>query len=72
MLFPEYGVYFIAVNDGVDSIHGDSEFTVIRNVFNQMYAKDQQKDQNHMAVQGALRGTSRHDPALWVHQSPGG
>ena len=24
MLFPEYGVHFIAVNDGVDSVHGDS------------------------------------------------
>lgn len=26
MLFPEYGVHFIAVNDGVDSVRGDSEF----------------------------------------------
>ena len=34
MVFPEYGVHFIAVNDGVDSIKGDSEFTAIRNVFN--------------------------------------
>lgn len=33
MLFPEYGVHFIAVNDGVDSVRGDSEFTAIRNVF---------------------------------------
>ena len=33
MVFPEYGVHFIAVNDGVDSIKGDSEFTAIRNVF---------------------------------------
>lgn len=43
MLFPEYGVHFIAVNDGVDSIRGDSEFTAIRNVFNEMYAKDTSK-----------------------------
>ncbi|NCE66274.1 hypothetical protein D1159_17265 [Pseudoflavonifractor sp. 524-17] len=34
MVFPEYDVHFIAVNDGVDSIKGDSEFTAIRNVFN--------------------------------------
>jgi hypothetical protein len=34
MVFSEYGVHFIAVNDGVDSIKGDSEFTAIRNVFN--------------------------------------
>ena len=32
MVFPEYGVHFIAVNDGVDSIKGDSEFTAIRNL----------------------------------------
>ena len=43
MVFPEYGVHFIAVNDGVDSIKGDSEFTAIRNVFNEMYAKDTSK-----------------------------
>ena len=40
MLFPEYGVHF---NDGVDSVRGDSEFTAIRNVFNEMYAKDTSK-----------------------------
>ena len=34
MMFAEYGVHFIAVNDGVDSVRGDSEFTAIRNVFN--------------------------------------
>ena len=43
MPFPEYGVHFIAVNDGVDSVRGDSEFTAIRNVFNEMYAKDTSK-----------------------------
>ncbi|NBH81174.1 recombinase, partial [Clostridiaceae bacterium] len=43
MVFPEYGVHFIAVNDGVDSIKGDSEFTAIRNVFNEFYARDTSK-----------------------------
>ena len=43
MLFPDFGVHFIAVNDGVDSVRGDSEFTAIRNVFNEMYAKDTSK-----------------------------
>ena len=43
MVFPEYGVHFIAVNDGVDSTKGDSEFTAIRNVFNEMFAKDTSK-----------------------------
>jgi hypothetical protein len=33
----------VAVNDGVDSKRGDSEFTAIRNVFNQMFAQDTSK-----------------------------
>jgi DNA invertase Pin-like site-specific DNA recombinase len=33
VLFPEFGVHFVAVNDGVDSTRGDNEFTAIRNVF---------------------------------------
>ena len=43
MVFPEYGVHFIAVNDGVDSARGENEFTAIRNVFNEMYARDTSK-----------------------------
>ena len=34
---------FIAVNDAVDSAKGDNDFTVIRNVFNDFYAKDTSK-----------------------------
>jgi DNA invertase Pin-like site-specific DNA recombinase len=43
VVFPEFGVHFIAVNDGVDSKRGDNEFTAIRNVFNEMYARDTSK-----------------------------
>ena len=43
VVFPEFGVHFIAVNDGVDSTRGESEFTAIRNVFNEMYARDTSK-----------------------------
>lgn len=43
ILFPDFGVHFIAVNDGVDSTRGDNEFTAIRNVFNEMYARDTSK-----------------------------
>ena len=43
MLFPDFGVHFIAVNDGVDSTRGENEFTAIRNVFNEMYARDTSK-----------------------------
>ena len=43
MLFPDFGMHFIAVNDGVDSTRGENEFTAIRNVFNEMYARDTSK-----------------------------
>ena len=43
IVFPEFGVHFVAVNDGVDSTRGDNEFTAIRNVFNEMYARDTSK-----------------------------
>jgi len=43
ILFPDFGVHFIAINDGVDSTRGDNEFTAIRNVFNEMYARDTSK-----------------------------
>lgn len=38
--FPEYGVRFIAINDGVDSAKGENEFTPFRNIMNEWYAKD--------------------------------
>ena len=43
IVFPSYDVRFIAVNDAVDSAKGDNDFTVIRNVFNDFYAKDRSK-----------------------------
>ena len=33
MLFPQKGVRFIAINDGVDSAMGDNDFTPLRNLF---------------------------------------
>lgn len=38
--FPQYDVRFIAVNDGVDSDNGVSDFSGIKNYFNDFYAKD--------------------------------
>lgn len=34
------GVRLIAINDGVDSINGDDEFTPFRNIMNEYYARD--------------------------------
>ena len=33
--FPEQGVRFIAVNDGVDSAEGENEFAPFRNIMNE-------------------------------------
>ena len=42
--FPEMGVRFVAVNDGVDSENQmDNDFTPFRNIMNEWYAKDTSK-----------------------------
>ena len=33
MVFPQKGVRFIAINDGVDSAQGDNDFAPLRNIF---------------------------------------
>ncbi len=43
IIFPEGGVRFIAVNDGVDSINGIDDFAPFRNIINEWYAKDSSK-----------------------------
>ena len=43
IVFPSYDVRFIAINDGVDSDREDNDFTPIRNIFNDFYAKDTSK-----------------------------
>ena len=40
MIFPSYGVRFIAINNNVDSLYGDNDFTPFVNLFNDFYAKD--------------------------------
>lgn len=38
--FPQFDVRFIAINDGVDSAEGVSDFSGIKNYFNDFYARD--------------------------------
>ena len=35
MIFPQKGVRFIAINDGVDSAQGENDFAPLRNIFNE-------------------------------------
>ena len=43
VIFPSQEIRFIAVNDGVYSERGSDEFMPIRNIFNEMYARDASK-----------------------------
>ncbi len=38
--FPDHGIRFIAVNDGIDSDEGESEIAPFKNILNEMYARD--------------------------------
>ena len=38
--FPDRGVRFIALNDGIDSMNSDNDITPFRNILNQMYSTD--------------------------------
>lgn len=40
IVFPNYDVRFIAIGDGIDSLYGNDDFTPIKNIFNELYAKD--------------------------------
>lgn len=34
LVFPSYGVRFIAINDNVDSFYGENDFVPFKNLFN--------------------------------------
>ena len=38
--FPEHNVRYIALSDGYDSYDGYSEFSIVKNMFNESYARD--------------------------------
>lgn len=40
MVFPSYGIRFIAINNNVDSLYGENDFTPFVNLFNDFYSKD--------------------------------
>lgn len=57
MTFPQYGVRFIAVNDGVDSeADTDNDLTPFRNVFNEWFCRDTSKKIRAVKRAKALQG----------------
>lgn len=56
IIFPEYEVRYIAINDGVDTAREDNEFTPLRNWFNGFYARDTFKKIRAVKQAKAQRG----------------
>lgn len=40
MVFPDYDVRYIAVNDNVDTAKSENELLAFKNIFNDWYARD--------------------------------
>ena len=49
------GVRLIAINDGVDSLKGDDDFTPFRNIMNEFYARDTSRK-----IRGGQNGCLRY------------
>ncbi len=43
MIFPDYDVRYIAINDGVDTAKSENELMAFKNIFNDWFAKDTSK-----------------------------
>jgi len=56
IIFPEYEVRYIAINDGVDTAREDNEFTPLRNWFNEFYSRDASKKIRAVKQAQAARG----------------
>ena len=62
VMFAEYDVHFIAVNDGVDSELESNDFTPIRNLFNEFYARDTSKK-----IRAVFNAKGKSGKPLTVH-----
>ena len=61
MIFPQKGVRFIAINDGVDSAQGDNDFAPLRNIFNEWLVRDTSKK---------IRAVKKHFYTLPLYKPP--
>ena len=43
IIFPDYDVRYIAINDGVDTLRSENELMAFKNIFNDWYARDTSK-----------------------------
>ena len=69
LIFPNYGIRFIAVNDGVDSLYeSTNDFTPFRNLMNEFYAKDCSKKGRSAARVKAETGARVASRPLYGYQ----
>ena len=54
--FPDYGIRYIAINDGVDTDKGVDESLAIRDLFNEWHARDTSKKIKAVKMAAAKRG----------------
>ena len=73
IVFPEYEVRYIAINDGVDTAaREDNEFTPLRNWFNEFYARDTSKENPGCQTgKGAERRARQRRSSLRLPYRPG-
>ena len=69
MIFPQRGVRFIAINDGVDSAQGDNDFAPLRNIFNEWMVRDTSKKIKAVFRSKGMSGKPITSQAgLWLSQ----
>lgn len=69
--FPNYNVRLIAINDAVDTLYGDNDFTPFRNLFNDFYAKDCSKKIRAVKRAQAERGERISPKAPYGYKKDG-
>ena len=68
MVFPDYDVRYIAINDGVDTLKSENELMAFKNIFNDWYARDTSKKIRAVESKGSGRQTACHAPALRLQE----
>ncbi len=70
IVFPSCNVRFIAINDGVDSEKGQDDFTPIRNVFNDFYARDTSRKVRAVIKAKGMSGKHLNQPMYGYREEP--
>lgn len=70
IFFPDNDVRLIAINDGVDSLKGDNDFTPFRNLFNDFYAKDTSKKIRAVFKSKGMSGEHLGNPIFGYMKNP--